>query len=509
MHPTHQTDASFLSRYFGLSLPALGVFRILFGLVSLFDVILRIPYIRLLYSNDGLLSNHYTLFAQQSHQSVSLLLALSTTTEVAIYFTLLIISLFCFIIGYRTKLFHVICAIGMVSLHNRNLISEYGGDIVSNIFWVYTLLLPLGASFSVDAKQRHAEQFSAGRFLSIASTLCVLQLAVIYFFTAIHKNGANWVDGSALYYVLHQDRIVTSLGRWAVAILPSWSLEYLTWCVYWSELAIAILILSPIATRYTRRIAVALLWILHLGLMFFISVGLFSPIMMVCAVLLLDSVAIKKILTTLRLLPQSLQLQPAPTAIAHPPLPLRVVQESVGLFLLVTAVILTLDQNIPTTKLGDHRGVRSARNFAYSVRLFQGWSMFAPEAPVSDGWLVMDLTLKSGAHLDPQTGLAPDYGHSQSRKIPWSQLWDSYSLRLSLPQFRIFLPEMQRWITERGHGMHPFHPKDVVAFEVSWMAEDTPRPGLSKGIVIPLRRYSLLKSTGAPVDANPAHEVSP
>ena len=100
---------------------------------------------------------------------------------------------------------------------------------------IWTLFLPLGARFSVDAVRESLRagadetppELAAGvpradntPVASLAVLCLLLQLAAIYWFNALHKTGPTWRDGTAVHYVLHQERIVTGLGLWAREHLP-------------------------------------------------------------------------------------------------------------------------------------------------------------------------------------------------------------------------------------------------------------------------------------------------
>ena len=66
-------------------------------------------------------------------------------------FALCGVIFFCFLIGWKTRLFHWLSVMCIVSLHDRVIFLENGGDVVLNILAVWTLFLPMGARFSVDA----------------------------------------------------------------------------------------------------------------------------------------------------------------------------------------------------------------------------------------------------------------------------------------------------------------------------------------------------------------------
>lgn len=471
---------AFVESYFSLSLDALGLFRFAFGLTQLCDLARRWPSIELLYSNTGVLSNHYLLFRPPSEFFFSPLIACSTPHEVQAYFLVLAVCLTLFTLGFRTKLFHIICAIGMIGVHNRNILVEYGGDVVANIFWVTTLLLPLGKRCSLDALRAPKETNGTHYHVSIACTLCIFQLAAIYFLNAFNKSGATWDDGSAIYYTLHQERMVSLLGTWALEHVPYRLLELLTWSVRPLEYVASVLILVPFRRRIFRSSAVLMLWALHLGMMLFLDLGVFSVVMMAALVLLLDASiaapAAQKIQSVMERFFSSLQLPPSPIAANSGPARSQFIREALGAILFYCLLTqLCEDNRIAKQNLGLSQPAWVRPIVGYP-RLFEGWSLFAPDAPTSDGRLVIDLTLRSGEHFDPQTGAAPNVESVRDKRIPWTQGWDSYSLRISFSHFATYRFELERWIRERGRGLYPFSPQEVAAYKVSWISTTSVPP---------------------------------
>ena len=133
---------------------ALGLFRIAFGLLCTWDVLRRVEWIETFYSNTGVLSNHFTIYSPHASHNFSLLYMCSSPGEVRVFFAFALFCLFCFTIGWRTRLFHLLSMACIISIHTRNVLLENGGDVVMNLWWLWTLWLPLGARYSVDAMVR-------------------------------------------------------------------------------------------------------------------------------------------------------------------------------------------------------------------------------------------------------------------------------------------------------------------------------------------------------------------
>jgi predicted DCC family thiol-disulfide oxidoreductase YuxK len=271
----------------------LGLFRIGFGILLITELMYRWSYARMLFSNDGLLPNHFSLFAPMGQDLFSIYHVFSTIGEVHVAFALTLVVFLCFTLGYKTRLFHVLSAILITSLHSRNLFTENGGSVVTHSLATWTVFLPLGQCFSIDALRRSLsarhEHSSAelnqrdatpvAPFVSIVVFGLLLQWSVIYFFNCVHKSGAGWRDNSAIYWFLYQDRIVTDLGVWAREHVPMAVFQVLTRSTLLVEGALGFILLVPFGQKWLRRAAFLLALGLHGNIALLSRLGPFSYVM--------------------------------------------------------------------------------------------------------------------------------------------------------------------------------------------------------------------------------------
>jgi len=296
--------AFFVERYLSLDVRWLGIFRWALGGLLIVEVLRRWYYARPFYTNDGLLPNHFSLYAPMGRNVFSIYHAFSSLGEVSVAFFLTLCVFVAFTLGYRTKLFHLLSAVCITSLNARDLFVENGGTVVVNILTVYTLFLPLGERFSLDAVRRSlARKLDAsvldlnrpdplrneGRAVSLAVLLLLVQWSAIYFFNTVQKDGVGWHNGSALYWFYHQNRIVTVFGIWVREHVPFPVLRVMTYAALVTEGSLSVLILFPFFQRYTRRIVLALIWSLHGIIALSARIGPFSYVMMLFPMLLLGA----------------------------------------------------------------------------------------------------------------------------------------------------------------------------------------------------------------------------
>jgi hypothetical protein len=292
-------------RYFTVDARSLGWFRICFGLhliVNLYDRT-QGPDGIAFYTNEGVMPNHYALFAPAGDKMWSLLFAFSTPSEVQIAFLLIFIVYVFYVIGYRTKLTQILVVICLLSLDNRNLHLQNGGIVVTNVVAIWTAFLPVGARFSVDhllrslknrvetdpasLNDRAAMVQSPTSFARLAFFGIVFNFACIYFFNFAHKHGATWRDGSAFHWVLWQNRIATVWAAWLRMHEPSWVSPLATRATLVLEAGLPIWLLVPLPPKWPRRFAVLSIFLLHSAISLMMTLGPFSYSMMAFSLLLI------------------------------------------------------------------------------------------------------------------------------------------------------------------------------------------------------------------------------
>lgn len=282
---------------------SLGLFRVALGTLLFVDVALKFPAVEAHLSNAGWLPNHFALFRPMSPYLFSVYFAFGSPLEVKLLLGLHLLVCLLLLVGYRTKLMQILVLVLTTSLNSRNLAIENGGTVVLNLLVAWSVFLPLGQRFSVDAvrsslaarRETSADALNdrldppraVRPVVSLAVTALLLQWAVIYLFNTLHKNGAAWRDGTAVHYFLQQDRLVTWLGAWLRGVLPLGAIKTLSYGTLIIEGLVPLLLLSPIRPHVTRLVAFALVALLHLSIDSVLQLGSFSWAMLAAFVALL------------------------------------------------------------------------------------------------------------------------------------------------------------------------------------------------------------------------------
>jgi len=272
---------------------SLGVGRIGLGALLLYDLVRRVPGLPIWYSNEGLLPNHTVLWRPSADYVFSFLLAASRPEEAAFMFVVFGLVYLAFTLGWHTRFFHVLSFVCLVSVHDRVIFLENGGDVALNLLCAWTLFLPMGARFSLDAlqkslrarRERNAhelndrEEFRARETrpaVSLAVLAILLELSVIYYFNAVNKHGWTWRRGMAVQYVLYQERMVTWFGLLMRELMTPRLSRILSYAVLAIEYGAPLLLLLPIGRVQLRRAAMILYPALHLAFASSLNLGQFS-----------------------------------------------------------------------------------------------------------------------------------------------------------------------------------------------------------------------------------------
>jgi hypothetical protein len=513
--------------YFTIDVRSLGLFRILFGAVLLSDLARRWVELRFWYVNSGILPNHTLLWRPPTGNMFSLFFTVSTVQEAEIGFLLCALIYCCFLLGYRTRWAQLLAVVARVSLNSRLAVLENGGDMVMDLLCLFTLPLPLGARFSLDAvaassmaaqTPQHAEppaptnadEPEQTSYASLAVLGLLLQFSAVYLLNASAKTGPAWQDGSAVHYALHQDKMVTWFGVWMREHLSVRAIRWLTWSTLATEWTAWTLIITPVCVPWARGLAVCVLPLLHLGFALGLNLGGFSLAMMSFYALLLvpDHWRLLSRLFGSRVLPVAVALEQWLRGWLEPRalVPLSFVRRTLGevatLLLIVAIASEALNDNgaVPQA-LRVHQPVWAKAVIEYP-RILQGWRMFSSEPSRVDSMIYVDAVTADGRHVDPYNAVASDQpfpaGGVVPRHMGQSQFFVMYSDRIPYDGFANYRQAFSEWL--QAYPDRTNHPGDcLLSYEVYLITDQSPAFG-SHDKPTPLSRQSFMSYT-APYDS--------
>jgi len=143
-------------------------------------------------------------------------------------------------------------------------------------------------------------------------------------------------------------------------------------------------------------------------------------------------------------------------------------------------------------------------------RMFQGWSMFAPDPPREDGWVVVDGRTADGRKLDPLTGEAPNFSLSLPYGPDFSAQWEAFNMRIHEKRFSTYYPGFEDFL--KNHHQLTGKPADaLVAFDVWYVGRyiNPPGQGFSKNFYRKLFSFGSVPNSGVPESERPKPKPIP
>ena len=475
-----------IEQVFGIDPRALAAFRIGAALTILLDLFYRSRDLTAFYTDAGVMPRLARIELYEVDDAFAFAdmwsLHMMSGQFWGQLILLLIAAIFAvgLLVGYRTKLTSIVTWVLLVSLDSRNPMVLNSGDTLlrCQMFWV--LFLPLGERWSVD-------RFLSGKgashrvVVSSASAALMLQLAMMYFFSALFKTHAVWLtERSAVYYALNCEAYMTSVGVW-LQTMPSGVLEALTIATYLLEFVGPLIIFLPFWTSKIRTGVVITFWLFHAGLAVAMTIGFFPAICMVCWIVFLPPSFWDRLETWLHRATGARETVSADDT--HPTRWQQVCRITlnglVGALLLYVVVwnIRELDFESLEPKVLPREYNRLARALA----LDQNWAMFSPVPRTEDGWLVMRGELRDGSEVNLWEFDAP---------LPWqkpelvsqtyhSQRWRKYLDNLTTEPYALHRMHFANWLASRWNDKfaRDDESREVVRVEIIQRLEITPPPG--------------------------------
>ena len=408
-----------LRRPFVLDLRALALLRVATAAVVLLDLAIRSTDLEAHYANLGVLPMAAILDHAWTPYQFSLHAASGLWQAQAVLFALAAGLAGALLLGYHTRLATVASWVLLVSLQNRNPLIGQGGDDLLRMLLFWGIFLPWGRVWSLDA--RGQPQPTRYDYFSAATVAYVVQLALLYWCTALLKNGPEWThDGTALYYAFSLDQVLLPGGR---LLYPYPALLHaLTFGAYYTELLLPFALFLPVGVARWRLLVVGVLFLFHLGISLTLYVGLFFLVNWASIVALLPPVALDWLTLKLGLhtarawhlrlrlpawqVPWRLRLERTAATTPGGRRLARAVRETFVALVLAYVCLWNLDDVAVLRPAG---GLLPApmRWFGYLFRIDQHWGMFAPTVFKDDGWYILEGTTADGRQLDLNRRGAP------------------------------------------------------------------------------------------------------
>jgi hypothetical protein len=399
--------ADYFRSTFSLDLRSLAAMRIGLAGVVLTDLAIRVSDFHAMYSSAGLAPVEFVRSLQRIPVWSLHLLSGNDAWQLFLFGLAALVAMAMFV-GYRTRLAVVASWILLTSVQMRLPIVLNAGDTLLRVALFWSMFLPLGDVWSVDALRRGRRDEPSGSllgstrwahanpFVSVASFALIVQLAIVYWLAGWAKWNDAWLHEDALGNVFKFGLYGLPLGA-ALSDYPALT-RFFSRATVWFELLGPLLLFIPWRVSLLRMLAFTGFVLLHLGIAVTMTVGLFSYAAIAVWMAILPAVCWDR-LATFRL-PLLREDSSSPTENFQQHFGRRCIT-GVSLAALAIVIYWNVSSLIsPKSINAFDRGVRAA---AHLTGLRQGWGVFG-RPPRQDSWFAYQARLKNGEQVDLLSG---------------------------------------------------------------------------------------------------------
>ncbi len=459
---------------FEIDTRSLAVFRISLGVLVVADLVLRSRNITAFYTDVGVYPREAFL-VYQNPLHLSLHLISGDLWIQAVLFGLAGIFAVALTIGYRTSVATIGTWLFLVSIHNRLPEVLNGGDFLLRMLLFWSIFLPLGSRWAIDAIQSDDRRTSVA---NIASAALLLQVVFVYLVNVVVKfHGDLWLQGDALAYVFSLGQFTILLGDYLGAYPGLLKLLSYLWLG-----TISLSFLLIVLTGIRRTVLVLLLMVMHLGMAVTMQIHLF-PLISVAALLPFVPGSVwaffahkfaptPAISATRRWLNRLAEVLPTVTISdgSHRLEQIRQGVITVVPFVFLILVVLWNVQLGISYTTGNEVLPDDVEAVIDVTRTDQYWDMFGPDPLSTDGWIIAPGQLENDSRVDAFHGGAVTWDRPPdiSSMYPTAR-WRKYLVRLwryDTADRRLFAEYLcQRWNTN--------HQTELVNVSVYFMEQPT------------------------------------
>jgi hypothetical protein len=404
----HRPHSLPLSRQvFAIDVRSLAAFRIALGVMVAIDMLLRLRDVEAHYSDLGVWPRDLAWDAgagQFWNWSLQFLDG-SPQFSIAVLLVTCLAGLW-LAVGQYSRWVAILVWLLVWSVQNRNTMVNTGGDTLLRLLLFWHLFLPSGLVWSLDSLKcpNHPKRDSTAPLLihSAATVALLLQVCMMYWFTALWKSHAVWRES---YTAVEQALRIESFQGPLAPLLLNYP-EFLKWVtratLLLEELG-PILALVPLIRFGWLRATVALSFMAFhlLGLATALRLGIFP---WVCAIAWLPFFP-PVFWNWLARRPQPSRSTATSTqalATAAPRLVRWALPLLIAYVFLWNFAFLYRDRTAWLMP-------EPLRIVGRSLGINQRWPLFAPRPLSEDGWYVAVAMLESGRVVDPRDGTVPSF----------------------------------------------------------------------------------------------------
>jgi len=452
------------------------------GLLLLADLGIRAMDLNAMYADGGMFSRAEICYRYTSVWNWSFHFAGGSWAFQAALFGLTAILALALLAGWQTRLAVMGSWLLLISLHNRVPPILNGGDGLLRMLLFWGMFLPLHRAWSVDGWLARRRGQAVARnaetpVLSVASGAILLQMALMYLFSAGFKSNAEWFRGEVIAGTLAHDFYAKPAGAWALQF--PLLLKAMTWGVFALEWLGPLLLFAPPRLVWLRLGGLAALAAMHLGIEVCVTVGLFSFVSLAGLTLFLPAEFWNSRLLA-RLVRGPRPAAP-PSDAGHGRTEERPALAFLaqGACLLALLYVVAINFNSLPRRAGTGPGWKESRFLNLACGMAQKWNMFE-DTPSKDGWYVARARLRDGSEADLlRQGAAVDWNrpHFPAGMFPnhrWRKLFREMAYFDSFG-YQVFREPVARHLCRVWNARQP-PARHVTEFDFVYCTEKT-EPG--------------------------------
>jgi hypothetical protein len=387
---------------FGIDPRSLAVFRMAMGLLLLAELAIRATDLNVMYTDDGMFPRAEICRRATTIWNWSFHFASGSGGYQAMLFGLAAGLAMALLAGFETRLAAIGSWLMLVSLHHRVPPILSGAEILFRMLLFWAMFLPLERVWSLDGwldqrRGRAAIPGDKAHVLSVASAAILLQMALMYLFSAIYKSNLVWLRGEAIEGILAHSFYGSPAGAYLLKFPRL--LTAMTWGTFALEWAAPLLLFSPRGATRIRLALIAALAAMHVAIGLCLEVGLFSHVALAGLILFLPAEFWNSRLLARfsRTSEPVQQLAGAERYRAKESGPLTYVTQGLCLMLLLYVLAININRlpGHPLAPLAPEKW----KPLTTALGLGQRWGMFEA-IPSKDGWYVARARLKDGSDVD-------------------------------------------------------------------------------------------------------------
>ncbi len=243
------------------------------------------------YSDDGIFPRDLTAHFTRTTYRFTLLDATGDPQAVFALYGILLLSLFCMMIGLWPRLMTIISVLLLFSFHERSPLILGGGDTLLRTIGFLLIIAPVIEGFSVKRWRMQWAHWKKKRTLLPSLTmpiwpwrLLLWQIIILYATSLWYKLlGTMWLKGTAVEVTFHHPVFIRWPQAFMDTILPFAGIaDYLallwqgTWLLLLVPRPIAHFLLGPLAKIPLRRFLITGGILFHGGILIVMDAGIFS-----------------------------------------------------------------------------------------------------------------------------------------------------------------------------------------------------------------------------------------